>query len=260
MFKMKQFEDTILAYKMKLRYFSDLHLEFIKPKDLERFIRRILPGMDEVCILAGDIGNPYQPNYDRFMEYISAHFKKTFVIPGNHEYYFHPIDETNAFLTSYFQKFDNISLLNNSYDQYEDHFFIGTTLWSHVTNPAYKINDVYSILGLDYIQYNRMNRMSVDFLEDALKHENTVVITHHMPSSSLLDVKYLTPIMRPYNQWFYCDLDELIVSNKENIKAWFYGHTHTPSATMLHDIPFLCTPIGYPGENSRVDFQKNIVL
>ena len=246
--------------KMKLRYFSDLHLEFIQPKNLERFIRAIPPGMDEVCILAGDIGNPYQPSYNLFMEYISQHFKKAFVIPGNHEYYFHPIDETNALLTSYFQKFDNITLLNNAYEQYEGHCFIGTTLWSHVTNPVYKINDVYSIPGLDYIQYNRMNRRSVDFLEDALgKHERNVVITHHMPSSSLIDVKYLTPIMRPYNQWYYCDLDERIVTHKATIKAWFYGHTHTPADTMLHGIPFLCNPIGYPGENN-INFQKSIEL
>jgi predicted phosphohydrolase len=246
---------------MKLRYFSDLHLEFIKPKDLERYIEKIPSGMDEICILAGDIGNPYQANYDRFMEFISQHFKHAFVIPGNHEYYFHSINETNSFLTFYFQKFDNICLLNNSYEHYEGCCFVGTTLWSHVTNPSYKINDVYRIIDFDYIQYNRLNRMSVDFLEDALdKNENIIVITHHVPSSSLIDMKYLTPAMRPYNQWFYCDLDELIVSKKRKITAWFYGHTHTPSATTLHGIPFLCNPMGYPGENRFLDFQKNIVL
>ena len=244
---------------MKLRYLSDLHLEFIKSKDLERFILQIPPGMDEVCILAGDIGNPHQPSYDVFMEYISAHFKKTFVIPGNHEYYFHPMDKTQALMASYFEKFDNISLLNNSCEVYEDYCFIGTTLWSQVTNPTYRINDVYNIPGLDYLQYNRMNRLCVDFLEDALdKHEKNIVITHHMPSSSLLDVKYLSSAVRPYNQWFCCDLDDLIA--QKNIKAWFYGHTHTPAITRIRGIPFLCNPIGYPGENRRSDFQKSIEL
>jgi hypothetical protein len=40
---------------------SDLHLEFIKPT-IERFLKQIPPGLDEICILAGDIGNPYQPD------------------------------------------------------------------------------------------------------------------------------------------------------------------------------------------------------
>ena len=45
---------------MRVRYFSDLHLEFIKPNKIEKFIKKIPPGIDEICILAGDIGNPYQ--------------------------------------------------------------------------------------------------------------------------------------------------------------------------------------------------------
>lgn len=245
---------------LRIRYFSDLHLEFIRPRHIERFIQRITPGPDELCILAGDIGNPYQPNYDTFMDFIHRNFKKTFVIPGNHEYYYRPIDETNDFMKSYFQKFHNITLLNNTCEMYENYCFIGTTLWSKITNPVYKINDMYSIPKFDYLEYNRLNMLSVDFLEDTLeknKNENCIVITHHMPSSSLIDVKYLTQTMRPYNQWFYCDLDKLILE-KKNIKAWFYGHTHTPSSTTLHDIPFLCNPIGYPGENKELDFGKSI--
>ena len=72
---------------MKIRYFSDLHLEFIKPDKIEEFIKNIPSGIDEICILAGDIGNPYQKNYDIFMNFISKNFKKTFCITGNHEYY-----------------------------------------------------------------------------------------------------------------------------------------------------------------------------
>ncbi len=251
-FCLKGFEYSI---QMKIRYFSDLHLEFIKPKHIERFIRQIPPGHDEVCVLSGDIGNPREPNYDTFMKYISQNFKKSFVIPGNHEYYYNKIEETNDFMKSYFETFHNVSLLNNSCEVYENHCFIGSVLWSKVTNPNYKINDVYSIHDFNYLKYNQLNRLCVDFLEDALKQENCIVITHHMPSSSLIDVKYLTPEMRHYNQWFYCDMTHVF---KPNIKAWFYGHTHTPSETNLGGIPFLCNPIGYPGENGRVDFEKGI--
>jgi predicted phosphohydrolase len=139
---------------MKLRYFSDLHLEFIKPNKIEQFITQIPPGMDEICILAGDIGNPYQTNYDIFMQFISKNFKKTFVITGNHEYYnkTKTIQETNEFMEEYFQQFDNIRFLNNNYEMYENYCFIGTTLWSHITNPIYEINDTCSIPHFNYIQ------------------------------------------------------------------------------------------------------------
>jgi predicted phosphodiesterase len=100
----------------------------------------------------------------------------------------------------------------------------------------------------------------VDFLQEALDQENCIVITHHQPSQTLIHEKYLTERMRPYNQWFACDLDELILSKKDNLQAWFYGHTHTPSETTIEGIPFLCNPIGYPGENDGNNFGKSIEL
>ena len=197
------------------------------------------------------------------MNFISKNFKKTFVISGNHEYYnkTKSIEETNDFLKKYFQKFNNISFLNNTYENYEGVCFVGTTLWSKITNPKYEINDVYYIPNFDYIQYNRLNMLSVDFLEDALKNnEHCVIITHHIPSNDLIDVKYKTYEMIPYNQWFYCNMDDFIKLNGNKIKCWIYGHTHISSNVIINKIPFLCNPIGYPGENTYLDFEKTITI
>ena len=145
--------------------------------------------------------------------------------------------------------------MNNSYEIYDGYCFIGTTLWSKVINPEYTINDVYNIPCLDYIKYNRLNMLSVDFLEDALtNNENCIVITHHVPSDSLIDIKYKTKHLLPYNQWFYCNMDKLIEINKNKIKCWIYGHTHTQSNIIMNGIPFLCNPIGYPNENNKLNF------
>lgn len=259
--------------KQCLRYLSDLHLEFIEPNKIDQFIKQIPSGMDEICILAGDIGNPYKSNYDVFMKFISKNFKKTFVITGNHEYYNETktIQETNRFLEKYFQQFNNISFLNNNYEIYDNYCFIGTTLWSKIYDPRYKINDVRSIPNFDIIEYNRLNSLCVNFLEDTLllvklqNKENcsftkSIVITHHMPSHTLIDKKYKTQDMQPYNQWFYCNMDKLIEGNENTIKCWIYGHTHTPSCVMKNGIPFLCNPIGYPTENNSLDFQKTITI
>ena len=90
---------------------------------------------------------------------MNTNFKKTFVIAGNHEYYnpIKTIDDTNRFLIEYFKQFNNISFLNNNYENYNNYCFIGTTLWSKIINPSYEINDTYSIPNFDYIQYNRYN-------------------------------------------------------------------------------------------------------
>jgi predicted phosphohydrolase len=248
---------------IQIRYLSDLHLEFINSHQLQQLIQNIPSGFEEICILAGDIGNPYQPTYDIFMNFINDNFKKTFVISGNHEYYnkTKTIQETNDFMKKYFLNFKNISFLNNNYELYDTYCFIGTTLWSKITVSEYKINDVYQIPHLDFIEYNRLNMEGIYFLEDTIKNnENCIIITHHVPSESLINVKYKTIKMRPYNQWFYCNMDSFIENNKYKIKCWIYGHTHTPSTMILHGIPFLCNPIGYPNENEFSNFQLTITL
>jgi predicted phosphohydrolase len=248
---------------MKLRYISDLHLELIKSFQINEFIEQISPNQDEICILSGDIGNPYSKNYDIFMKYINESFKKTFVIAGNHEYYNNnkTIEETNEFLVNYFKQYSNISFLNNTFEYYEEYCFVGSTLWSNIKNPNYKINDMYAIKDFDYIKYNSNNQMCINFLENTVKNNNNlIVITHHVPSNDLIDPKYKVSNMILYNQWFYCDMDNFIEKNKDKIKCWFYGHTHTSSIKSINNIPFLCNPIGYQNENIYNNFTKTFIL
>lgn len=248
---------------MIVRYFSDLHLEFIKPIKINKLLKKISPGLDEICILAGDIGNPYHITYDIFMKFISKNFKKTFIIAGNHEYYntTKSIQETNEYMKNYFDVFDNISFLNNTYEMYNNYCFIGTTLWSHISNPTYKINDVDQIPNFDFTQYNELNKLCIDFLENTLQNNTQcIIITHHVPSFTLIDPAYKTAQWEPYNQWFCCDMDNFINKYQTNIQCWIYGHTHKSSNVTMSEIPILCNPIGYPGENSNIDFTTNIIV
>jgi hypothetical protein len=173
------------------------------------------------------------------------------VIAGNHEYYHktRTIEETNEWMKQYFKGFENISFLNNTYEYYQGNCFIGTVLWSHIKNPQHTINDTKMIPHLTVEKYNQMNEECVAFLETTVyTNDNCVIITHHMPSESLIHPKYKDPILLPYNQWFYCDMERLFVPQ---IKCWIYGHTHTFSSRIIKEIPFLCNPIGYPGENTQ---------
>jgi predicted phosphodiesterase len=244
---------------MKIKYISDLHLEFVKPTKINKYVELIHPDLDCVLILAGDIGNPYSSNYDIFMNYVSKSFKKIFVIAGNHEFYSHgkTIEDTIEFMQSYFKKFDNITFLNNSYENYEGYNFIGSTLWSQITNPEFKINDLGQIKNLTVEKYNNLNKECFEFL-NSCQLDNQIMITHHVPSYSLIDKKFKVTTMEPYNQWFYCNMDNYIETNKDKIKLWFYGHTHVTNKTKINDTEFLCNPIGYLGENYKVDFNQTI--
>ena len=234
---------------MKLRYFSDLHLDFSGHFNFEQ----ITPGPDEVCIVAGDICSIDEPIYDVFMNFMNKNFKKTFVIAGNHEYHNKTKSIDGAY--EYFKKFANICFLDNTYEHYEGYCFIGTTLWSRITDPSYKINNADTVPNFDY---NTLNESCAKFLHYTLGiNNNCIVITHHLPSHKLIDPKYKGS---PHNQWYCCDLDYLIELYKDDIKFWFYGHTHVPAKHVLHGVPFLCNPIGYPNENKNVNFSATVDL
>ena len=230
---------------MRIRYLSDIHLEFLSPTKVNKIIKKIPQGLNEVCVLAGDIGNPFhESNYDIFMKYINKNFMKSFVITGNHEYYNKKksISEINDYLEDYFKQYENITFLNNSYEIYNNYSFVGTTLWSKITEPQYCINDINYILNFDFKKCNELHEKSKQFLNEILaQHENCILITHHIPSKSLIDEKYMVPDMVHYNQCFYSNMDEFIEANKNKIKCWIYGHTHTQSIIMKNNVPFLCT-------------------
>ena len=108
---------------------------------------------------------------------------------------------------------------------------------------------------------NPNNALCISLEKNTLQNnDNCIVITHHVPSYSLIDIKYKTQKMLPYNQCFFCDMDDLIEKYNSKIKCWVYGHTHKSSNVIINNIPFLCNPIGYPNENSNLEFHKNIII
>ena len=93
---------------MILQYCSDLHLEFSQN---EAYIKaHPIQPVGEVLILAGDITLFNRIDYQKdFFNYVSDHFRETYWIPGNHEYYQSDISNRSG---SFEEKIrDNVSLV-----------------------------------------------------------------------------------------------------------------------------------------------------
>jgi predicted MPP superfamily phosphohydrolase len=239
---------------MKIQYFSDLHLEFIP--HLHEFISNIKPVCD-ILVLAGDICTIKHPNFLKFFSWCSLNWVKVFYVVGNHEYYGTAISDLHV--KEILNQLPNVSFLNNSVENYGDYLFVGTTLWSHIyDSKIQKISDFTNIPNMTVPLYESLHQESVLFLESTIKNnqdKKLIVITHHLPSFSLIERKYLH--FGTTNQFFASSLDKLI---QRPVYAWFYGHTHTPASQKINEILVSGNPIGYPGENKTYDFTKTIEL
>jgi 3',5'-cyclic AMP phosphodiesterase CpdA len=219
---------------MNFQFASDLHLEFAQNKKLLSK-KPILP-VQETLIIAGDLMPlSAMDQHQDFLNFLSDHFKMTYWLPGNHEFYGSDL----ATMPNSFEKpvRSNVLLLNNMVKQIPDPAgpieLIFSTLWSHI--PAHLTETVVKrVQDFNQIQwngspmtpkvYNQLHQDALEFLQNALQSKNArkLVISHHLPSFLNYPKKHQND---PINACFASNLDDFIQKTAPN--AWIFGHHHT---------------------------------
>lgn len=173
---------------MRIQVFSDIHLEFYKTYP------KITP-QTEYLFLAGDIGKLADTNYTEFIDYCSKNWIKVFVVLGNHEFY-HSKKSYEKLLREYkmfFNKFENVNLLEKNEVYLKDYRILGLTFWSYIecgydiVNCTRKIkikqnnkNDIARSCSIGRINYNKMFEESKKWLNETYNPNiKTIIITHH---------------------------------------------------------------------------------
>ena len=246
---------------MKLRCFSDLHLEHFVACQVFNV------GEGDVLILAGDIlcAKHFKTDgylhavYDRFLNDCSKNYDKVLYVLGNHEFYGYNYEGTSKTIKEYLP--DNIHLLDNETFTYNSWNFICFTLWTDFRNEnalemmeaECNIND-YKVIRIGH-NYRKMraddtlafHKESKKYLLNQLQTltENVFVISHHAPSYQSVAAQFKNEA----NGAYCSNLDDLIV-NHPQIKYWAHGHTHTAFNYMIEGCRVICNPGGYPGQNT----------
>lgn len=247
---------------MKIQYCSDLHLEFPENKQFLK-VNPIQP-VGDILILAGDIV-PFavMDKHADFFDYIAGHFKQTFWIPGNHEYYHSDAANRSGELNEKIR--NNISLINNQTIIIEGTRFIFTTLWSSVSPSDqwylhHNMSDFRVIkFNNELFTINHFNALHSDckafLLSELIKKFSgkTVVVTHHVPTLLNYPPKYKASTL---NQAFAVELYDLIQDS--NIDYWIYGHSHfnIPEFS-IGNTRLLTNQLGYVSYKEHSQFKLN---
>lgn len=245
---------------MRLRPVSDLHLEF-------ELIDLDTSGVD-VLVLSGDTATP------QMIPYLRSMLKKIDIpivaIPGNHEYYDFQqmLDVDQAFLDLSLE-FPHWHYLADDVVEIDGWKFIGATLWTQFSlaenrdlaksEAQMSINDFRSIrfnparfIDPDVMsQLNRAARKLI--LQEA--DERSVVITHFVPRSELMNQLLYGPSSVGVNPYYCGDLSYDCPS-----PLWISGHSHDSHDQTIGRTRYLSNPRGYHGENHEFDPSLTINL
>ena len=234
--------------------YSDIHLEM--KNDYPKIERKA-----EYLILAGDIGNVSNENFIQFISYCSSTWNKVFYVFGNHEFYSKiTINNILVRYRDFFDSFENVHLLNNSYFELNNVILYGFIGWTKPifdsTNKARNrlsdynmirtINGLITIDDIASMSENSINKFR-EFLSISSE-KDIIVITHFPPiRNGTSDEKYKGDMLQPYFSWNNLLQDENIASN-DRIKIWCSGHTHHSYDFVVDSIRYVSNQIGYSGE------------
>jgi predicted phosphodiesterase len=231
---------------MRIQYASDLHLEFGG--------KITFAGGADVLLLAGDIGKPDSSEYRELIHDVSTKYPRVYVTTGNHEYYGKlPMDAVDAIcreVCNSAPRGNVVFLQNESHELADGLRIFGGTFWTHIPPEASHrvmmcINDYRRIPDFEPDTSTAKFNATISRLDAEIKASapgtKWIVMSHHMPSRSLISPEYRKPENLILNYAFASDID---MAADRRIIAWVYGHTHTPNINGK----FYCNAYGYPGE------------
>lgn len=200
-------------------------------------------------ILAGDITNFKKKDYilTRLISQLKPHTDHIIYILGNHEYYElgqTKVSEVKDAYSTLSNKL-GINLLENEHLETDDFIFYGATMWSKMTEHAYRrMSDQFSFTNKEeLLDIHEDSKSKLErFITEYKSEKPLIVITHHLPSFTLIDKEYEK--YKDLNSGFASELDHLI---RDPISYWIYGHTHKSNDTIINNVRLLCNPLGYPG-------------
>lgn len=243
---------------MRIKYMSDLHLEFERSAgSIERFAASLDPTDCDVLVLAGDISSGQQ--IAEHVGVLAERFDKMPVlyVAGNHEYY-----GGNSVSVAQQQEllrtaFKHVHCLERNVVTVDGQRFLGTPLWYDYTvdvaSQSQYWSDFAHIAGIRKWIDKSFQRDKA-WLEAELR-EGDVVISHFLPSHQCVSPRWRGEMT---NMFFVSDVEQLIVARKP--KLWIHGHTHDSRDVRVGDTRIVCNPRGYVGQALNGNFEPVAVI
>lgn len=247
---------------MRIRLFSDLHLEFA---DFQP------PALDcDLVVLAGDIHVGAMA-----LPWIRQHFDVPVIyVLGNHEFYRHVVPGLYQSLDQLLEPDDRIEILENRSVRVADTEFFGCTLWTDfdLFGQAQGCQRVAAAMMSDYtlircgheqrtltpadtIEYHHMSRSWLSQAVAASDARHKVVVSHHAPSLQSVSPAFTRePVSAAYASAMEAYVETL------GVDLWLHGHTHRCVDYRIGPTRVVTNQRGYQPFDPVADFQPDFSI
>lgn len=245
---------------MKIRIYSDLHLEFGRP-----FWPSTQGGDEDLVVLAGDIS--VGTAGVRWAAESFPHVPVVYVL-GNHEYYHRNFD-TLIDACRQDARGTNVHILERDILDVGGIRVLGCTLWTdyallgtdrvdEARNWAKRSLADHGLIRRDSGQFFTPDHAAESFAASthwldqqiAAAERPLLVVTHHAPTAATVAPFYQGKIS---NASFHSNADHLI---RPPVRMWVHGHTHHNAELMHQGVRIISNQLGYPREGV-IGFRKD---
>lgn len=238
-----------MSSPLNIQIASDLHEDMNKSSPLE------IHG--DLLILAGDISD----HIDAWEGYSSTG-KTTVAVLGNHEF-MHKVGSVDKRVSEFKDRyaFSNVKFLYNEIYTARGVNFIGTTLWTDVSDVPNTISnnmDAVSASGLSLEEWQEEHDKAISFIEDslfALKNETNIVVTHFSPSFHSVPDRYKGS---EYNRYYHSGLEHII--RQYNPLIWIHGHIHDQKDYYIGSTRVIANPRGQTLYKENPNFKEKFIV
>lgn len=245
---------------MKILLLSDLHHEFDRTLQHTKKFVSSLNNNIEFLFLAGDIVTWHK--MEKVLGMYSDHFENSEIVyvPGNHEFAGIEQVELYTLFGELTRRHSNLNIFHEEFKQSVHKNIIAGTMWYKNAISCYlSCPDWFDFKYIpNSVKFIRdENERFLNFLEKNLN-EESIVITHMLPSWKCVATKYATS---RYNKFFVCDVEQLILDRQP--KLWMFGHTHHSFDFFIGKMRLICNPKGYVLGNGKLEnpcFNKEMII
>lgn len=250
--------------RIYIQVFSDIYFDLLSSKDI---VPQIMP-LAKYLFLPGNICTLYHKMLFTFLDYCSQKWEKTFIVPGNHDFYSTKQNYTSLnfeFHMKISERYKNIYYLNNAKASLDENIDVyGSILWSKPLLNRFEVTQFADFRSIQMFCEKKKHNTLIDYkFITTLSNEDTAYLVQSITENTHKKIIIMTHFpatqtgttnpKKGAHEDFGNILDKVQLSN---VIVWVSGHTHWSHDIVYNNTRLISNQLGHAFEVEKPRFSE----